>query len=61
MRVRIHRGAEEIGGTCIELEACGKRIALDVGLPLGQEPSKALLPPVSGFRKPDERLLAVAI
>lgn len=34
MRVRIHRGTREIGGTCIEVEAQGKRIALDVGLPL---------------------------
>ena len=31
MRVRIHRGTQEIGGTCIEIEAQGKRIALDVG------------------------------
>ena len=34
MRIRIHRGTKEIGGTCIEAEARGKRIALDVGLPL---------------------------
>ena len=34
MRIRIHRGTKEIGGTCIEVEAQGKRIALDVGLPL---------------------------
>ena len=34
MKVRIHRGTREIGGTCIEVEAQGKRIALDVGLPL---------------------------
>ena len=27
------RGTREIGGTCIELEAEGSRIALDVGLP----------------------------
>jgi len=34
MRLRIHRGTKEIGGTCIEVEAQGKRLALDVGLPL---------------------------
>lgn len=34
MRVRIHRGTKEIGGTCVELESQGKRIVLDVGLPL---------------------------
>ena len=34
MRVCIHRGTQEVGGTCIEIEAEGKRIVLDVGLPL---------------------------
>lgn len=34
MRVRIHRGTKEIGGTCIELEADGARLLLDLGLPL---------------------------
>ncbi len=27
MRIRIHRGTKEIGGTCIEVKAQGKRIA----------------------------------
>ena len=63
MRLRIHRGTKEIGGTCIEIEAQGKRIALDVGLPLdapddGQE---ELLPEVPGFREPDDSLLGVVI
>ena len=34
MKLRIHRGTKEIGGTCIEGEARGKHLALDVGLPL---------------------------
>lgn len=34
MRLRIHRGTREIGGTCIELESEGARILLDLGLPL---------------------------
>jgi ribonuclease J len=33
MRVRIHRGTQEIGGTCIELAAEGARILLDLGYP----------------------------
>jgi ribonuclease J len=33
MRVCIHRGAHEIGGTCIEIEAQGKRLVLDIGPP----------------------------
>ena len=63
MRLRIHRGTKEIGGTCIEIEAEGKRIALDVGLPLDapDEGQKELLPEVPGFREPDDSLLGVVI
>ena len=38
MRVRIHRGTREIGGTCIELAAEGARLLLDLGLPLDGDP-----------------------
>ena len=34
MRTRIHRGAAEIGGSCVEVEASGLRILIDAGLPL---------------------------
>lgn len=62
MRACIHRGAREIGGTCIEV-ACGKkRIILDVGLPLSEpDVSKAILPDVSGFRSTDPDLLGIVI
>jgi ribonuclease J len=61
MRVCIHRGTKEIGGTCIEIESEGKRIVLDVGLPLDAEDSIRHLPSVKGFREPDESLLAVVL
>ena len=63
MRLRIHRGAQEIGGTCIEAEAGGKRLVLDVGLPLDapDEAQERLLPEVPGFRDPDASLLGVLI
>ena len=64
MRICIHRGTAEIGGTCIEIEAEGKRISLDVGLPLDAPDGtaqEALLPPVAGFRNADDSLLAVVI
>ncbi len=65
MRIRIHRGTKEIGGTCIEMEAQGKRIALDVGLPLDapDDPKEheSLLPRVPGFKGPDDSLLGVLI
>ena len=65
MKIRIHRGTKEIGGTCIEIEAQGKRIALDVGLPLDAPDDTGahedLLPQVPGFREPDASLLGVLI
>jgi hypothetical protein len=34
MRLTIHRGSHEIGGTCVELATGATRIVLDAGLPL---------------------------
>ncbi len=62
MQICIHRGAKEIGGTCIEIESQGKRIVLDVGLPLDVvDPDAMSLHPVTGFDKPDPSLLGVVI
>lgn len=61
MKVCIHRGTQEVGGTCIEVESEGKRIALDVGLPLDGVDSIESLPKVDGFREQHESLLAVVI
>lgn len=62
MRICIHRGAREIGGTCIELESQGKRLVLDVGLPLNApDVDQFPLHPVSGFSAPDDSLLGVVI
>lgn len=62
MRICIHRGANEIGGTCVELESQGKRIVLDVGVPLDcVDPDTCQLPPVGGFADPDESLLGVVL
>jgi len=61
MKVCIHRGTQEVGGTCIEIESQGKRIALDLGLPLEATDSIVSLPWVDGFRERDESLLAVVI
>jgi len=62
MRLCIHRGTREIGGTCVEIESQGKRIVLDVGLPFDvADPDAMLLHPVPGFDKPDPSLLGVVI
>ena len=34
MKLIIHRGTKEIGGSCVELAAGGTRIIVDLGLPL---------------------------
>lgn len=61
MRVCIHRGTHEIGGTCVEIESQGRRIVLDVGLPLETESADVPLPPVAGFAEADPSLLGVVI
>ena len=61
-RARIHRGAQQIGGTCIELAANGFRIALDLGLPLdAAEAGPELMPDFAGLRSPDSSLCAIVI
>ena len=41
MKIRIHRGASEIGGSCVEVEASGQRILVDAGLPLNLQGNAA--------------------
>lgn len=58
MRFRIHHGAAEIGGNCIEVQAEGKSVLLDLGLPLEAAwPDKDLLPPISGLSDGDNPAL----
>jgi ribonuclease J len=62
MRFCIHRGTQEIGGTCVEIESQGKRLVLDVGLPLDDAAAATMdLHPVPGFDRPDPSLLGVVI
>ena len=50
MKVKIHRGTAEIGGTCVELAANGGRILLDLGLPLdGDADDETCYPNVEGL------------
>jgi ribonuclease J len=61
VRVCIHRGTREIGGTCVEIEAQGQRLVLDIGLPLNLNLREVQLPPVKGFAEYDPTLLGVVI
>ena len=47
MKVRIHRGTKQIGGTCVELVASNQRLLLDFGLPLDGDPADESLVPAS--------------
>ena len=62
-QVCIHRGTRQIGGTCIELACGGKRILLDLGLPLdaGDTDPASLLPAIPGLHAPDAGLLALVL
>ena len=61
LRVRIHRGAAQVGGTCVELEAQGKRILLDLGMPLDAEEGEVPLPDVPGLGGDDPSLLGIIV
>jgi ribonuclease J len=63
VRVFIHRGTKQIGGTCIELACEGSRILLDLGLPLdaGDTDPATLMPDVAGLRAADPGLLALVV
>jgi ribonuclease J len=62
MKLCIHRGTREIGGTCVELESSGQRILLDLGLPLNaKDVASTPLPAVAGLMKADPSLLAIIL
>lgn len=51
----------QIGGSCVELESTGKRMLIDIGLPLDTELPDTPLPPVPGLELKDLSLLGIAI
>jgi ribonuclease J len=61
--VCVHRGTQQIGGTCIELSCQGARILVGLGLPPddGEADPAALLPPIPGLHAPDPVLLALVL
>jgi ribonuclease J len=61
MELCIHCGAKQIGGSCVELESGGKRLLIDIGLPLDAELPDTPLPAVSGLETYDPGLLGIAI
>jgi len=50
MKICIHRGSDQIGGSCVELEHDGARILVDLGQPLDVEYEDAELPAISDIQ-----------
>ena len=62
MRVCIHRGSKQIGGSCVEVESSGQRLLVDFGLPLdAEENNSRYLPNINGLDGSDPSLLGVLI
>lgn len=64
MLARIHRGANEVGGSCVELESNGARLVLDIGLPLdvAARDEQPGLPAIAGLADGDDpSLLGVIV
>ncbi len=45
MKIIVHRGTHQIGGTCLEVATASTRLILDVGLPLDDLAAPAVIPP----------------
>lgn len=50
MKICIHRGTKEIGGSCVQIEAAGESILIDVGMALASDAESALIPPTLDSR-----------
>lgn len=62
MRVCIHRGSKQIGGSCVEVESSGYRLLIDFGLPLDAKTDyEQFLPNVVGLDGSDPSLLGILI
>lgn len=63
LRVTVHRGSCQIGGSCIEIATADHRILIDAGAPLDDSAPREL-PPIAGVslpgRPPDAVLLSHA-
>jgi ribonuclease J len=58
----IHRGSQQIGGSCVEISYQGQRLIVDLGLPLdAPENTVDQLPAVKGLVEGDPSIVAVLI
>lgn len=57
LQICIHRGTNQIGGSCVEMQYAGKRIVIDLGLPLDAELETTELPDIPSIHNGDGMLL----
>lgn len=57
LQICIHRGTKQIGGSCVEMQCAGKRIVVDLGLPLDAELEATELPNIPSVHNNDGSLL----
>ncbi len=57
LQICIHRGTNQIGGSCVEMQYAGKRIVVDLGLPLDAELEATELPDIPSIHNDDGSLL----
>lgn len=62
MRICIHRGSKQIGGSCVEVESQGQRLLIDFGLPLdAEEDYRQYVPLIAGLDGNDPSLLGIFV
>lgn len=61
MKIIVHRGAEEIGGNCVELVSGTSRILLDYGAPPGASPEETILDIPGLYEKSPDPILGIII
>jgi ribonuclease J len=61
VKLTIHRGASEIGGSCVEIATDCTRIILDVGAPLDEVSAEQRLPKVGGLFGAGDRIDAILL
>jgi ribonuclease J len=61
LQICIHRGTNQIGGSCVELLYAGKRIVVDLGLPLDAKLEAADLPDIPSIHSDDGSLVGLLL
>ncbi|WP_313905158.1 MBL fold metallo-hydrolase [Rhizobium leguminosarum] len=61
LQICIHRGTNQIGGSCVELQYAGTRIVVDLGLPLDAELEAADLPDIPSIHSEDGSLVSLLL